>query len=85
MARFIRNNRLADALHRQAQSALRASPSSRAYYDQQRDRGLDLDHDAALRALSNRLAGILHGCLKTSTLYDDATAWSHRVTVSTAA
>ena len=44
-----------------------------------RDRGLD--HDAALRALSNRLAGILHGCLKTRTLYGEATAWSHRVTV----
>ena len=83
LARFIRNDRLADALHRQAQSALRASPGARAYYDEQRDRGLD--HDAALRALSNRLVGILHGCLKTGTLYDEATAWSHRVTVSTAA
>ena len=72
MARFIRNGRLADALHQQAQSALRASPGARAYYDEQRDRGLD--HDAALRALSNRLVGILHGCLKTRTLYDEATA-----------
>jgi hypothetical protein len=23
--------------------------------------------------------GILHGCLKTRTFYDEATAWSHRV------
>ena len=83
LARFIRNDRLADALHRQAQSALRASPGARAYYDEQRDRGLD--HDAALRALSNRLVGILHGCLKTGTLYDEATAWSHRVKLSGAA
>lgn len=83
MARFIRNDRLADALHRQAQSALRASPGARAYYDEQRDHGLD--HDAALRALSNRLVGILHGCLKTGTLYDEATAWSHRVIISGAA
>jgi transposase len=83
MARFVRNDRLADALHRQAQSALIASPGARAYYDQQRARGLD--HDAGLRALSNRLAGILHGCLKTGTLYDEATAWSHRVTVASAA
>ena len=83
MARFIRNDRLADALHRQAQSALRASPGARAFYDEQRDRGLD--HDAALRALSNRLVGILHGCLKTRTLYDEATAWSHRATTSKAA
>ncbi len=83
MARFIRNDRLADALHRQAQSALRASPGARAYYDEQRDRGLD--HDAALRALSNRLVGILHGCLKTGTPYNEATAWSHRVKLPAAA
>ncbi len=50
LARFVRNDRLADALHRQAQSAIRTSPGARAYYDEQRDRGLD--HDAALRALS---------------------------------
>jgi hypothetical protein len=77
LARYVRNDRLADALHRQAQSALITSPGARAYYDEQRDRGLD--HDAALRALSNQLVGILHGCLKTGTLYDEATAWSHRV------
>ena len=34
---------------------------------------------AALRALSNRLVGILPGCLKSRTLYGKATAWSHRV------
>ena len=83
MAQFIRNDRLADALHQQTQSALRASPGARACYDGQRDRGLD--HDAALRALSNRLVGILHGCLKTRTLYDEATAWAHRVTIPGAA
>lgn len=83
LARFIRNDRLADAVHRQAQSALRASPGARAFYDELRDRGLD--HDAALRALSNRLVGILHGCLKSRTLYDEATAWSHRVKLPGAA
>jgi transposase len=31
--------------------------------------------DQALRALGNRLVGILHGCLKTRTLYREATAW----------
>jgi hypothetical protein len=31
---------------------------------------------AALRQLSNRLVGILHGCLKARTLYDEATAWA---------
>ena len=83
MARYIRNDRLADALHRQAQSALITSPGARGYYDEQRGRGLD--HDAAVRALSNRLTGILHGCLKTRTLYDEATAWSHRVKLPEAA
>jgi len=29
----------------------------------------------ALRQLSNRLVGILHGCLKPRTCYDEATAW----------
>ena len=37
MARFIRNDRLADALHRQAQSALCDPTGARAHYDKQRD------------------------------------------------
>jgi transposase len=73
LARFIRNDRLTDALHSQALSALTTSPGARAYYDKQRARGLG--HNAALRQLSNRLVGILHGCLKTSTRYNEATAW----------
>ena len=77
LARFIRNRRLTDALHSQALSALTASPGARAYYDKQRARGLG--HNAALRQLSNRLVGILHGCLKTSTCYDEATAWPSAV------
>jgi transposase len=75
-ARFIHNNRLVDALSRQAQAALTASPGARAYYDHQRLRGVD--HNAALRQLANRLVGILHGCLTTNTRYDETTAWSHR-------
>ena len=74
-ARFVHNDRLIDALMSQAQSALRASPGARAYYDMQRARGLD--HNPALRQLANRLVGILHGCLKTRTLYNETTAWSH--------
>jgi transposase len=73
LARFIRNDRLADALQSQALSALSASPGARAYYDKQRARGLG--YNSALRQLSNRLVGILHGCLKTGTRYDEATAW----------
>ncbi|HUH69891.1 MAG TPA: transposase [Mycobacterium sp.] len=74
-ARFVHNDRLVDALLSQAQSALRASLGARAYYDKQR--APDLEHNAALRQLANRLVAILHGCRKTRTLYDEATAWSH--------
>lgn len=74
-ARYVRNNRLADALQRQAFGALRASPGARRYYDKQRDR--EAGYNPALRQLGNRLVGILHGCLKTRTHYNEATAWSH--------
>jgi transposase len=77
LARFVHNDRLIDALITQAFSALNASPGARAYYDELKARGAD--HHAALRQLANRLVGILHGCLKTRTRYDEATAWSHRV------
>ena len=75
MARYVHNDRLRDALGRQAYSALTASPGARAYYDQLRARGIE--HDPALRQLANRLVGILHGCLKTGTPYDEDTAWAH--------
>ena len=75
-ARFIHNDRLIDALMSWAFASLNASPGARAFYDQQRAKGLE--HNDALRRLANRLVGILHGCLKTRTLYDEATAWSHR-------
>ena len=74
-ARYVRNDRLIDALMAQAFTALHASPGARACYDHQRARGAS--HNAALRQLANRLTGILHGCLKTRTLYDEATAWPH--------
>ena len=73
MARYVHNDRLLDALGRQAFSSLTSSPGARAYYDQLRHRGIA--HNAALRQLGNRLVGILHGCLKTATHYDEATAW----------
>ena len=76
MARFIRNDRLIDALMAQALSALGSSAGARAFYDAQRAAGVE--HNAALRKLANRLVGILHGCLKTRTTYDESTAWSHR-------
>lgn len=74
-ARYVHNDRLIDALMAQAFSALRASPGARAYYQQQRARGIE--HNPALRQLANRLVGILHGCLKTRTPYNETTAWAH--------
>ncbi|MEU4183875.1 IS110 family transposase [Micrococcus luteus] len=76
LARYVHNDRLIDALMGQAFAALNASPGARAYYDKQRQRGAD--HNPALRQLANRLVGILHGCLKTGTPYDETTAWAHR-------
>jgi hypothetical protein len=48
-----------------------AEDGARAYYDQLKARGTE--HHAALRQLANRLVGILHGCLKTRTSYEEAT------------
>jgi hypothetical protein len=79
-ARFVHNDRLVDALNAWAFSSLNASPGARALYDELRARGIE--HNDALRRLANRLVGILHGCLKTRTLYDEATAWGHRQNLS---
>ncbi len=75
LARYARNRRLADAVHQWAFCAMRGSPGARAYYQSLRERGTG--HQAALRQLGNRLVGILHGCLKTKTAYDETTAWAH--------
>ncbi|MGL4177349.1 MAG: IS110 family transposase [Dermatophilaceae bacterium] len=80
LARHARNQRLADALYQQAFAALTASTGARAYYDEHRARGAT--HHAALRALANRLVGILHGCLASRTTYDENTAWAHRHTLA---
>jgi Transposase/Transposase IS116/IS110/IS902 family len=74
LARYARNRRLADALYQQAFSALTTSPGARAYYDRQRAR--EATHHQALRALANRLVGILHGCLRHQTTYNENTAWA---------
>jgi len=73
LARYARNRRLADALQQWAFSAMRGSPGAKTYYQQLRAR--NIGHQAALRQLANRVVGILHGCLKTHTRYDEHTAW----------
>ena len=76
LARYARNHRLADAIYQWAFASLTASPGARAFYDAHRKAGDT--HHAALRALGNRLVGILHGCLANDSLYDEHTAWAHR-------
>lgn len=76
LARHVRNRRLYDAIDQWAFCAISRSPGARAFYDHRRAAG-DLHHQA-LRALGNRLVGILHGCLKTHTVYNEHTAWAHR-------
>jgi hypothetical protein len=51
-----------------------------AVYDQHR--AARNTHHQALRALGNRLVGILHGCLHHHTDYDEHTAWAHRTTAA---
>jgi transposase len=78
LARHVRNRRLYDAIDQWAFCALRTSPGARTFYDQRRVAG-DLHHQA-LRALGNRLVGILHGCLRHHSFYNEQTAWAHRQT-----
>jgi transposase len=83
LARHARNRRLADALYLQAFAALSASPGARNFYDRHRAAGAT--HHQALRALANRLVGILHGCLRHHTTYDETTAWAPQPPMHTTA
>jgi transposase len=76
LARHIRNRRLYDAIDQWAFCALSTSPGARTFYDQRR--AAEDSHHQALRALGNRLVGILHGCLRHHTHYNEHTAWAHR-------
>jgi hypothetical protein len=73
VARLARNRRLADACYQWACAALQASPGARGYYD--RCRAAGQTHQQALRALANRLVGVLHGCLRHRTRYNEHKAW----------
>ena len=80
LARYARNRHLADTCRMWAFAALSTSPGARAFYDQRRAAGDT--HNRALRALANRLVGILHGCLRHRTHYDEHAAWAHRVNIA---
>jgi transposase len=77
LARHVRNRRLYDAIDQWAFCTLTVSPGARAFYDQHR--AAKQTHHQALRALGNRLVGILHGCLRHQATYDEHTAWAHRM------
>jgi transposase len=72
-ARFVGNRHLADATYWWAFCALTHSDGARRYYDAHRARGNN--HDQAVRALANRLVGILDGCLRSRTMYQESVAW----------
>lgn len=76
LARVARNRRLADACYWWAFSAINVSPGARALYDALRKRGAT--HHQGLRAVGNRLVGILHGCLHHRSTYSEAVAWPAR-------
>ena len=78
LARHARNRHLSDATYWWAFASLKTSPGARALYDHQRARGAT--HHQALRALANRLVGILHGCLQHHTPYQESIAWPHTPT-----
>ena len=80
LARMARNRRLADACHQWAFCALTGSAGARDYYRLLRQRGKT--HHQALRALANRLVGILHGCLDHRQTYREETAWPRSLTVA---
>ncbi len=69
---------IADATYMWAFGAITKSPGARALYDHHRAAGDS--HHQALRALANRLVGILHACLLSQTLYDEEIAWPGRKT-----
>ena len=84
LARYVHNDRLVDAL--QLPGVRRpAAPHPAPAPTTTNSAPASAGHTAALRQLGNRLVGILHGCLKTRTPYDEATAWSHHAATATAA
>jgi transposase len=72
-ARYARNNRLTNALVQQAFAALTSSPGARAFY---KNFGSTTSATTTLcDAWPSGSWGILHGCLRHHTTYQQATAW----------
>ena len=75
LARFARNQRLADAIYLWAFAALTASPGARAFYDYRRAAGDT--HHAALRASATGLSAS-STVVSHHSIYDENIAWAHR-------
>lgn len=73
LARFARNDWIADACQLWAFAALTRSTGARRCYDALRARGKS--HNHALRQLANRFVGILHVCLERQEVYREDIAW----------
>ena len=80
-ARWVRNNRLHDAIIGAAGKAIQKSPGARAFFEKQTAKGDD--YNKAIRAVANKLIGQLYGCLKSGTLYNEDTAWRMHQTTET--
>jgi len=65
---------------RHATSGAKSDPGARRRYDLLRGRGQT--HHQTLRALGNRLVGILHGCLTSQTTYREHIAWRRAIDVA---
>ncbi len=61
---------------------LHAAPAPVPSTDQLLRDAADDTHHQALRALGNRLVGVLHGCLRHHTHYNEHTAWAHRAQIA---
>ena len=76
-ARYVRNRRLADAVA--PVGVLRAGATASAPAPSMTGTATPATPTTRrCERSANRLVGILHGCLRTHTLYDDHTAWAHR-------
>jgi hypothetical protein len=80
--RVATNTHLQDACFQWASCAKNVSPGAKRLYDQHRAAGKS--YAQAVRAVANRLVGILHGCLRHRTLYEEDTAWPRMTIVNTA-
>jgi hypothetical protein len=76
LARYACNQRLAAAVYCGRSPRSAHHRGARAFHDCRRAAGDT--HHIALRALGNRLVGLLHGCLDHHSAYNETIAGAHR-------